>query len=145
MIVDFLTNQIVISVFLSTAFCQVWKTIDNTFRKNKFDWHYLVITGGMPSSHATFTCALAISIGLIEGFTSSIFLLATGLAMIVVRDAFGVRRTVDQLNKAVNEIIREKKLGVKQILRITGHTPVQAVVGMIIGIVIPLLLNLIVY
>jgi acid phosphatase family membrane protein YuiD len=139
MIEELVKNQIIISVVVASVICQLWKFIDNSIRKKELYWRGLVATGGMPSSHSTFVCALAVSIGLIEGFLSTIFFLAAGFAIIVVRDAFGVRRTVDTLTSTVNEIIRKKKIGIHEILKITGHTPVQVVVGCAIGIVMPLL------
>jgi hypothetical protein len=92
----------------------------------------------MPSSHSTFVCALATSIGFAEGFVSTIFLLSTGLAAVVIRDALGVRHTVDELTGTINEIIRKKRVGIAEILKISGHTPVQVVVGSIIGIAVPI-------
>lgn len=128
------------SVAAALIFCELWKFIDFSIRKKKLDWSALFETGGMPSSHSTFVCALATSIGLVEGFASTIFLLSAGFAIIVVRDAFGVRRDVDKLAGTVNQIIHDKKIGIQEILRITGHSPVQVVVGSALGIVIPLLL-----
>jgi acid phosphatase family membrane protein YuiD len=142
MIYEIITNQIIVSVFVASLICQIWKIIDNSIRNKKVDLGAFVRTGGMPSSHATFVCALAVSIGLVEGFITSIFFLAAGFAIIVVRDAFGVRRAVDDLNKTVNSIIKKKKLGIHEILKIAGHTPVQAGVGAAIGIVVPLILNI---
>ncbi len=138
-----LTNPIILPVIVATVLCQIWKFIDHSIRRKRFDWGSLVATGGMPSSHATFVCSLAVSIGLVEGFMSTIFFLSVGFAMIVVRDALGVRRNVDTVVKTLNEIIRKKKLGVYEILKITGHTPVQVTVGSLIGIVIPIIFQFI--
>ncbi|MBU2561996.1 MAG: divergent PAP2 family protein [Nanoarchaeota archaeon] len=141
MIQELVTNEIVVSVVVASVICQIWKFIDKSIRKRKIDWYALVATGGMPSSHSTFVCSLAVSIGFVEGFLSTLFLLAAGFAVIVVRDAFGVRHAVDTLTKTVNEIIRAKKLGMEEILKITGHTPVQAAVGVLIGIAIPIMFH----
>ncbi|MBN1544576.1 divergent PAP2 family protein [Candidatus Woesearchaeota archaeon] len=141
MFMDIVTNQIVVSVIVASVICQIWKFIDKSFRKMKLDWYALVATGGMPSSHSTFVCSLAVSVGLVEGFLSTIFFLAAGFAVVVVRDAFGVRHAVDTLARSVNEIIRSKRLGVAELLKITGHTPVQAVVGVIVGIAVTVILH----
>ncbi|MBW2972484.1 divergent PAP2 family protein [Candidatus Woesearchaeota archaeon] len=136
MLHELLGNEIVVSVIVASAICQIWKFIDKSIRHKKLDWYALIATGGMPSSHSTFVCALAVSIGFVEGFLSTIFFLAAGFAIIVVRDAFGLRRAVDTLNHAVNEIIRKKKVGIAEILKIAGHTPVQAVVGVLLGVAV---------
>ncbi|MFC1741860.1 divergent PAP2 family protein [Nanoarchaeota archaeon] len=145
MIKELLTNQIFISVMITILICEIWKFIDHSIRNKKVDWGGLVVTGGMPSSHATWMCAIAVSIGLLEGFTSSIFFLAAGITVIVVRDAFGVRRDVDKLAETVNSIIKQKKLSIQEILKITGHSPVQVVVGIILGIAGPVIIHFVHY
>ncbi|MFH1668900.1 MAG: divergent PAP2 family protein [Candidatus Woesearchaeota archaeon] len=135
------TNHIILSVLVATIICQIWKFIDHSTRRKAFDWGSLIATGGMPSSHSTFVCALAVSIGRTDGFLSTTFFLSAGLAMIVVRDAFGVRRNVDTVVQTLNEIIRKKKLGVHEILKITGHTPVQVIIGSLLGIIVPILFH----
>lgn len=141
---EILTNHIFISVIAAMVFCELWKFIDSSFREKRIDWGALIATGGMPSSHATFVCSIATAIGFAEGFASTIFLLSIGFAIVVVRDAFGVRRDVDMLAKTTNDIIRKGKLSMKSIMKITGHTPVQVVVGSIIGIIIPIILQFLV-
>jgi acid phosphatase family membrane protein YuiD len=138
MIMDILTNQVFLSVIIASGMTQTWKVIDHAFRKGKLELRAFFSTGGMPSSHSTFVCALATSIGFVEGFTSSVFFLSVGFAAIVLRDAIGVRRAVDNLATTVNSIIRMKKIGVKEILKITGHTPIQVFIGSFIGILIPI-------
>ncbi len=136
-------NHIIFSVIVGMGICEIWKFIDFSIRNKKIDWAGLFETGGMPSSHATFVCTIATSVGLVEGFASTLFLIAFGFAIVVVRDAFGVRRDVDKLTKNVNKIIQEKKIGISEILTITGHTPVQVVVGSALGIITPILLLLV--
>jgi acid phosphatase family membrane protein YuiD len=142
---EFLTNPVFLSVMIAAVICEVWKFIDGSVRAKKISWSALFDTGGMPSSHANFVCAIATAVGLVEGFTSSIFFVSAGLAVIVVRDAFGVRRDVDKMAKTINDIIKEKKIGIQQILKITGHSPVQVVAGTLLGIIVPLALILFVW
>lgn len=139
----FLTNQIFVSIVIATVFCEVWKFIDASVRSKRLQWKSLVATGGMPSSHATFTVSIATAVGLVDGFTTGVFFVAVGIAMIVIRDAIGVRRDVDTLRSIVNKIARQKKIGIKQVLKITGHTPVQVFTGTVLGILIPILVALI--
>ena len=139
--IEIITNQIIVTAVIAMAICTTWKTIDSSVRKKRFDLKAMFKTGGMPSSHATLVTALAISIGLVEGFLSTVFLLALGIATIVIRDAIGVRRHVDHLAKTVNAIIKLKKLTINSMLKITGHTPVQVVTGIVIGIVVPIAIN----
>jgi acid phosphatase family membrane protein YuiD len=141
MIMDIITNQIIVSVVFAMVVCNTWKTIDSSIRKKRHDLKAMFRTGGMPSAHAALVTALAVSIGLVEGFLSTVFLLTLGIATIVIRDALGVRRHVDHLAKTVNEIIKVKKLTINGMLKITGHTPVQVVTGILIGIIVPIVIN----
>ena len=120
MFYEFVVSQIFASVVVASVICQIWKFIGKSFMTKRLDWYSLIATGGMPSSHATFVCALAVSVGMVDGFLDSIFFVAAGFAIIVVRDAFGVRHTVDRLNRNVNEIIRKKKI-VVVLLKIVNH------------------------
>ncbi|MBW2967460.1 divergent PAP2 family protein [Candidatus Woesearchaeota archaeon] len=138
---DFISHPVFISVLIASMICEMWKLIDASVRAKKLNWRVTLETGGMPSSHATFVCAIAVSIGFSAGFVSEIFFLALGMAIIVVRDAFGVRRAVDNLTKTVNKIIHAKKLNIAAIMKIAGHTPVQAAVGVTIGVLVPVILN----
>ena len=141
MIHEIMTDQIIISVIVASLICQSWKLIDSSLREKRLDLGSFFRTGGMPSSHSTFVCALAMSIGFVEGFLTSIFFLAAGLAIVVVRDAFGVRRAVDEMAGTINSIIKKKRISVHEIMKIAGHTPVQAGVGTAIGIVVPIIVN----
>jgi hypothetical protein len=145
MISELLKNQIFVSVAITIIICEIWKFIDGSARHKRLNWASLVDTGGMPSSHATWVCSICISIGFVEGFTSSVFLLALGFAVIVVRDAFGVRRDVDNIVHTVNEIIREKKIGISAIMKITGHTPVQVFIGSALGLAVPAIIHFLFY
>src|SRR4029079_6709875 len=61
------------------------------FQTGRFNGRRLPETGGMPSSHSAFVASLATCLGLKEGWTSSIFMLATGFAIITMHDAAGLR------------------------------------------------------
>lgn len=140
-----IVHPIVLPVAVTTALCQAWKFIDSSISKKKIDVYAVIMTGGMPSSHSAFVASLAVSIGFLEGFLSTIFLLATGFALIVVRDSFGLRHAVDNLTKTVNDIIKEKKVRLEMIRKIAGHTPVQAAIGVLVGIAIPTLMHFLIY
>ncbi len=142
MITELITNKIVISVTAATIICQIWKVLHKLIWEKKLDAGLFFATGGMPSSHSTFVAALATSIGFKEGWTSTIFLLSLGFAAIVIRDAFGVRKTVDDLIRTVNNIIRHKQLKFDIIKKIAGHTPVQTITGTVLGITVAAIINM---
>ena len=97
-------------------------------------------TGGMPSSHAALVCSLCASIAFDEGFTSNMFVLSLWFALIVLRDAMGLRRsaglstrTLNQLGKAAAEKLDIDFHPVKEV---QGHTPLEVVLGGLLGIFI---------
>jgi acid phosphatase family membrane protein YuiD len=97
-------------------------------------------TGGMPSSHSAIVCSLTTSTGLTEGISSNIFIFALIFTMVVLRDALGVRRAAGIQAKALNTLGRQvaEKIGIKfdSVKEIQGHTPLEVLVGAILGIFI---------
>jgi acid phosphatase family membrane protein YuiD len=111
-------------------------------RKNKLELVQTLTwrTGGMPSSHAAVVCSLCVSVAFVEGIASNLFIFSFWFALVVLRDAMGVRRSVGLLAKAMNDIGKQaadKKVidfhGVKEI---QGHTPLEVVFGGLLGIFI---------
>ncbi len=141
MIIDILTNKILIIPISAWALAQILKTIIALFQSKGLDFRYLFSSGGMPSSHSVIVTALATTAGMVEGFDSAAFGIATILASIVLYDAAGVRQAVSQqaivLNRIVHEIrIREPLTKIEADLReLIGHTPFQVIVGAALGIV----------
>lgn len=52
-VVDFFTGNLILNLaILAWAIAQGLKIIITFWTKKKLDWHYLVASGGMPSSHS---------------------------------------------------------------------------------------------
>jgi hypothetical protein len=117
---------------------QVLKVIINWLIRRPWDFRTLVHTGGMPSSHSALVAALATSVGLVNGFKSSIFAVALGFATIVMYDAAGLRQAAGKmagiLNKITEDIYQHRQDYVPIRLReLLGHTPVEVIVGALLG------------
>jgi len=140
-IIDILTNNILIIPISAWALAQISKTLVALLQGKGLDFRYLFSSGGMPSSHSTIVTALATTAGMVEGFDSAAFGIAAILASIVLYDAAGVRQAVSQqaivLNRIVHEIrIREPLTKIEADLReLIGHTPFQVIVGAALGII----------
>ena len=130
-------NKILLAVFLAGFGGQLVNLIGLWFRHKTLTWHDLIVTGGMPSSHSAFVVALACIIYLQEGTTSA-FAISLVLALIVIRDAFGVRRSVGMEGKAIEKLFRMHKIRSRFHYSL-GHTPAQVGVGALVGLVIALL------
>lgn len=98
----------------------------------------LFISGGMPSSHAATSVALWTVILLIDGPFSGLFGLATLFVLIVTYDAMKVRRSSGEQGEAIAQLIRETKSKVPIPRAAKGHTPLEVLMGEILGIAIGL-------
>ena len=90
---------------------------------------------------------MAVSVGLIDGFNSTSFAIALSLALIVMYDAAGVRRTVGLQAKVLNQMMSElfsehPRLSGERIKEFLGHTPFEVLVGAAMGSVIAWAFNL---
>lgn len=125
-------------------FCiQVFKVICDLVKTKKFNFKRIMGAGGMPSSHTAVVTSLAMLVGKSEGFDSAMFAVALVFAMVVMYDAAGVRRAAGKQAHLLNKIIETPGLtGVEvqeRLVEDLGHTPLQVIVGAIIGITVGLL------
>lgn len=137
------TSKIFCATTLSWAVAQGLKVLIYFWKHHKINFRLFVGTGGMPSSHSAFVSCLATSIGLEAGWGSPVFMLALGVALIVMTDAAGVRRAAGQqaqiLNEIMDDLYSSKPIPQKRLKELLGHTPVQVIVGAFLGISIGLL------
>ena len=80
-----------VTALLSNILAQVLKTVVYYYRTGKWDFHWVIASGGFPSSHSSTVTALSLSIGIQEGFDSAIFAVTTIFSFIVMYDACHVR------------------------------------------------------
>lgn len=133
-------NKVLLAVLLAGFGAQFVKLVVLWFRHNRLEWRDLIVTGGMPSSHSAFVVSLATIIYLEEGITS-VFAISLVFAFIVIRDAFGVRRSVGEEGVLLTKIVKKLKLHKKPHFAM-GHTPLQVLVGSLVGFVVALLVSL---
>jgi hypothetical protein len=139
-----LTNKIFLSVAIAGVFAQLLKILIFIFRhKQKFHINDLIVTGSMPSAHSALVTSLAIAIYLDQGLTAAFFLAAV-FAVVVIRDAFGVRRTAGEEGKIIDNIIKASKLKIKTFHYSLGHSPKEVTAGIIIGIAASILVHFLV-
>ena len=134
------TNKF-IYVPLLVWFCiQTFKVIYDLVTTKKFNFKRIMGAGGMPSSHSAVATTVATMIGKYEGFDSTIFALSLIFAMVVMYDAAGVRRAAGKQARLLNKIVETPGLSNVQVqeklVEVLGHTPLQVIVGALIGIVV---------
>lgn len=100
-------------------------------------------SGDMPSAHTTTTVALMVAIGLNEGFASAIFALAALFTGVVMYDAVTVRRSSGEQGQALTALLKEQKSNVPVPMVAKGHTPLELLVGALLGALISLVIHVI--
>lgn len=143
-----LTNYPLISAVVAFTIAQSIKFFTTWYKERRWDLKQLIGSGGMPSSHSSTVTALAMGVGLLDGFGGSTFATALILACVVMYDATGVRlhagRQAEVLNQIVCELPSEHPLAESRPLReLLGHTPPQVVAGALLGLVTALVVHLI--
>jgi len=136
-------NRIFIAAFSAWAIAQFLKVFLGVFREKRFNFKWLVRSGGMPSSHVAMSMCLSTSMGFYYGFDSGFFALAMGFAAITMFDAQGVRRHSGRqaaaLNKILDDLYAHKGLREQPLNEFLGHLPVEVYAGGVLGIVVALL------
>ena len=138
-LLEFVTNKYNYIPFSLWLGIQLFKVIWDLVTTKKFNFKRILGAGGMPSSHAAVVTSLATLIGKNEGVDTPLFAISIIFAFVVMYDAAGVRRAAGKQAKLLNKIIETPglKMGEVQekLVEVLGHTPIQVIVGAIIGIV----------
>ena len=138
---DLLTNPFLLTSLSSWFVAQVLKTIIYALEIKKLDVSRLFGDGGMPSGHSATVTSLAVFCGLNFGFSSFQFAVTAILAIIVCHDAMGVRLETGKQAVAINEILEAfellapDKISEANLKEFVGHTPIQVMAGILLGIV----------
>lgn len=151
---EFEYNYVLTAAVIGWCAAQVIKTLLNFIQTKKFHAERLFGAGGMPSSHSAMVCSATIAMCRKCGVGSPEFALMFVVAMIVMYDAMGVRRSAGLHAREINRINRifavkgiknaeetekqsEKKK--KELKEYLGHTPLEVLGGALLGILIAML------
>ena len=140
-------NYLFMAAVLGWLTAQVLKVIIEVLITKEINWERLVGSGGMPSSHSATVCALMTASALKCGPASNEFAICSILAIIVMYDARGVRRETGNQAVVLNQImdyfmnahpeqIRFTEDNLKELI---GHTPLQVMIGGILGLILGLI------
>lgn len=132
---DLLTNKIFLSVAVACFASQAIKFLYALARERRMDFYKLWESGGMPSAHSAVVSALAFSVYLEQG-VSALFVVTLIISIIFVRDALGLRATVEKQASILKKISKEA-LSLRDF---KGHKFLEVATGVILGIFVALLL-----
>jgi acid phosphatase family membrane protein YuiD len=133
-------NPILLAALAAWSLAQIIKVPLEYLQTRRWNWSLLLRAGGMPSSHSALVAAAAHSTGLHVGFDSAAFALAFVLAMIVIYDATGIRRQAGKhaeiINTMIKDLVEGHPLREEQLREVLGHTPLEALGGTLLGVLI---------
>ena len=142
---SFFEHPVFLSGISSLFFAQLVKTSIYLLRsrlKSPRDTLEILIwrTGGMPSSHSALVASMSASVAFYEGLDSTLSIVTLMFALIIIRDALGVRRSSGLQARVLNWLGRQtaEKLKIEYlpVKEVTGHSPLEVTVGVFLGIII---------
>ena len=137
---DLFRNPFLITAVSSWAIAQILKAGINAVLQKKFSLERLFGDGGMPSGHSATVSSLVVVTALTYGTDSFAFAISAILAIIVCHDAMGVRQETGKQAVLLNEIVKsfsiltENTLPEVKLKEFVGHTPMQVLAGILLGI-----------
>ena len=134
---NLIISPVLIAGLISWTIGQTLKVPVEYLRTRAWNWALFFSAGGMPSTHSALMSSVTLSIGLFDGFNSTLFALAFALSMVVMYDATGIRRQAgmhaQKINILVNELFSGQPISDEQLKEVLGHSPLQVLMGLILG------------
>ena len=145
---ELLLNRALLSVLCAWGAAQLIKAVLYGVINHEFRLERFFGSGGMPSSHSASVCALAVATAYNYGVASFEFTICFVFAMVVLHDAQGVRLEAGRQAEAINALY-EFLMNLKytdlpeyeKLKELVGHTPLQVLIGGLIGILTGILLH----
>lgn len=134
MIKPFLMSDVAFSVFTAFFLSQVvFKIITFSIKRKKVFLRAMVMGGGMPSSHTALVTALAVAVGLNQGFRTPLFIAVLVFSVLAVYDVLLTKKAVRGFL-----ILLAEKHPRKELLDELGHSVMEVLFGVIIGLAVVL-------
>jgi acid phosphatase family membrane protein YuiD len=133
-------NHALLTGLAGWILAQALKIPIDLIQSRHWNWALFFAAGGMPSSHSALVTSTAMAVGLHYGFDNPIFAVATAIAMIVVYDATGIRRQAgmqaQKINILVEELLQGHPISQEHLREVLGHTPLEALGGVVLGLAV---------
>jgi acid phosphatase family membrane protein YuiD len=135
-----LQNHVLWTGMAGWLLAQALKIPLDCIRERRWNWALFFAAGGMPSSHSCLVTSTALAVGLHNGFDTPLFAVAVALAMVVVYDATGVRRQAGmqarKINVLMEELLKGHPINEQHLREVIGHTPLEALGGVLLGLAV---------
>ena len=139
-LIGLLENKVLIAGLLGWLIAQILKIHTEYLRSRRWLWAMFFAPGGMPSSHTALMVSGTLAVGLYHGFDNPIFGMAVAITMIIAHDAAGVRRQAgmhaERINVLFEELLQGHMWDENELKEVIGHTPLEVVGGIILGLIV---------
>ncbi len=129
----------ILAPIIAFIIAQGTKVFLRSFKK-KITLHDLFAYSDMPSGHTAVVTSMTAILFFKLGLASPIFAVSFVFMMIVIVDAIGLRNYLGQHGKTLNILVKDLKEDefldqtYPKLLEHIGHTPLQVLIGALIGI-----------
>ena len=132
-LLEIINNRVIQAAALAWAIAQGIKVLLTLAISRRLDYTRVFGSGGMPSSHSSMACALAFC-----------------FAGVTMYDAAGVRRSTGRNAAVINHIVeglsgKGFNFDDEHLKELVGHTPIQVLAGILLGIVNAVVLHLFIF
>jgi uncharacterized protein len=139
-LLDIFQNKVLVAVMIGWLLAQVLKIPTEYLRSRRWLWAMIFAAGGMPSSHTALMVSGTLAVGLYHGFDNPLFAIAVGATMIIAHDAAGVRRQAgkhaERINLLFDELLHGHLWSEDELKEVIGHTPLEVIGGIILGLLV---------
>jgi acid phosphatase family membrane protein YuiD len=108
------------------------KFVVNSIKAGRPAWGQVGTYGGMPSTHSCIVGTTAFFVGLEDGFMTPAFSVALALGLVVMMDAWGLRRKIGRHAAGLNRLMADKP-DWKPLPETVGHSKIQVLAGLVLG------------
>lgn len=136
MVVNIISPYI-LTILFAWICAHIIKYIVSLYHKERYKLRsHIFRSGGMPSAHSAATVSLATMIGLKDGTSTAVFALAALFALITMYDALKVRRSSGEQGVAIHSLIKKSNFDIELPRIAKGHTPLEVVIGALVGVLV---------
>lgn len=139
-LLDIYQNKVLDAVLIAWLLAQVLKIPTEYLRSRRWLWTMFFAAGGMPSSHTALMVSGTLAVGLYYGFDQPLFGIAVAATMIIAHDAAGVRRQAgkhaERINLLFDELLHGHMWSEDELKEVVGHTPLEVIGGIILGLLV---------
>lgn len=132
----------ILTPFIAWLVAGISKFVINSIKARRLAFG-LIGYGGLPSNHSAIVSSMVMLIALKEGADHPAFGVAMTVAFIVILDANSLRQQIGRQAKAINQLTSESEQ--TPLRERIGHTRLEIVAGVVVGVAVAFVLKQVVH